>query len=426
MATKGARNISMSSAGAHEAGHGLWNLLKTNAPYRRLWFAEFVSFVGDWFTLISLMQLVGEETGRKFAVGILFTVQMAPGLLLSSVAGRMADRFPRKHVMITCDWLRCAGALAFILPGVAGLSGTPFSVAMYGLVLFQHSVSAFFRPAASASVPSLVKPADLSSAGTLEGLAWSMGLIVGSALGGFAVAHLGTTACFLLDGGSFLLSAILLQSLPLRPAAATRTNSGFGDFGELFTELKRNRALIPPILAKCAWGIGAAQLFLLTNFGGRVFGAGAESEGFGLLYAARGIGTACGPALARRLLGDSDRAIARSIMFGFAAAAGFYFIFGLGAPLPVALFCIAGAHAGGSMIWIGATVLVQRKSPDSVRGRAFALEMALHTITAGAAPLLAAALCDRGVDPSTLVIGFSIGTAVLGLLWSALAIRFPN
>jgi hypothetical protein len=175
------------------------------------------------------------------------------------------------------------------------------------------------------------------------------------------------------------------------------------------------------VLTKCAWGVSAAQLLLLTEFGDRLLGKAAAAAGFGMLYAARGLGTAFGPAIARRVLGESDRAIRSSISWGFAAAALFYWCFG-GLPGPaVALLCIALAHAGGSMVWIGATVLVQRTAPDRVRGRAFALEMALHTLTACACPLIAAWLVDRGHEPADLVRGFALATAATGLLWTAAA-----
>mgnify|MGYP003694355107 CR=1 FL=1 len=166
-------------------------------------------------------------------------------------------------------------------------------------------------------------------------------------------------------------------------------------------------------------GVSAAQLLLLTEFGDRLLGTAAASAGFGMLYAARGLGTAFGPAIARRVLGESDRAIRASITWGFAAAALFDWCFG-GQPAPViALLCISAAHAGGSMVWIGATVLVQRTAPDRVRGRAFALEMALHTLTACVCPLLAAWLVDRGHDPAELVRAFALAIAGMGLcgLW---------
>ncbi|MFN0205044.1 MAG: MFS transporter [Planctomycetota bacterium] len=402
----------------------MFRLLFTNRGYRNLWLAQLISFAGDWFTLVALIRMVKDETGARIFVGLMFAAQLAPSLLFSALAGSVADRIPRRTVMIACDLLRAAGALGFLIPGIFNLQGNAFLICIFSLVLFQHSLTSFFRPAASASVPHLVKSDELSAAGTLDGLSWSLGLIVGSALGGIAVDQLGLTECFILDSLTFLASAMLVRSLPLpRVAAAVRgkLQIGYGDFRELFDELKRNRELWPPILAKCAWGVGAAQLFLLTEFGNEIVGAAAASTGFGLLYAARGAGTALGPAFARRMLGESNRGIRISIAYGFAAAAVFYCIFGFRPPTWIALICVAGAHGGGSMIWIGATVLVQRLAPDRVRGRAFALEMALHTITACACPLAAAALCDLGYAPANLVIFFAALTGIVGLAWSYFA-----
>jgi MFS family permease len=404
---------------------GVFALLANNPAYRRLWLAQLISFCGDWFTLVALVQLVKSETGGRLAIGALLATQLAPNLFLGSIAGSVADRIPRRIVMITCDALRAAGALAFLLPAALGLHGGGFVAWILGWVAFQHSVTVFFRPASSASMPSLVRLEDLSSAGTLDGLSWSLGLVVGSALGGLAVDQFGVSECFIIDSLSFVVSLFLVRSLPLPRAAAApeshKKGPAFADFGELFAEMRRNPALVPLVLTKCAWGVSAAQLLLLTEFGDRLLGTAAASAGFGMLYAARGLGTAFGPAIARRVLGESDRAIRASITWGFAAAALFYWCFG-GQPAPViALLCISAAHAGGSMVWIGATVLVQRTAPDRVRGRAFALEMALHTLTACVCPLLAAWLVDRGHDPAELVRAFALAIAGMGLLWSLAA-----
>ncbi len=406
-------------------------VLRANPGFRRLWLAEFISFFGDWFTLVALVQLVEAATGSGIAVGALLATQMLPNLLLSAVAGSVADRVPRRTVMLACDGLRAVGALGFLLPVAVDLPASVAFTWVLGLVAAQHALTTFFRPASSASVPGLVPPEHLAAAGTLNGLSWSLGLVIGSALGGLAVTALGLGACFVLDAATFLVSAAILWGAPLaRTRAATgprRRGAGplgmGGDFGELLVEMRARPMLRAAVLTKCAWGVGAAQLLLLTRFGHEILGVGAAAAGFGLLYSARGMGTAVGPMLARRILGESDAAIRASIVAGFAVAALFYAGFGLQPPMLLALGCVAAAHAGGSAIWIGATVLVQRNAPDAVRGRAFALEMALHTLTASAAPLAAGALLDLGFAPATLVLLFAGVTVVTGGLWSWLAYR---
>jgi MFS family permease len=406
------------------AGRSPLALLSRNASYRRLWLAELISFVGDWFTLVALVRIVHDATGGRLAVGVLFAVQIAPSLLLSSIAGSAADRIPRRTVMIASDCLRAAGALGFL-----ALAPTGAVPAILALSAFQHSVTAFFRPAAQASIPHVVAPEDLVSAGTLDGLSWSLGLVLGAALGGLAVDHLGVTGAFVIDAVSFLGSAAVIRTLPLPRVAAAPSDggrpraSGLGDFGDLLHEMRRSAPLTVALFAKCAWGVGAGLLLLLTEFGDRLLGATAASTGFGLLYAARGIGTAFGPLAARRVLGESDSALRASIAAGFAAAAVFYALFSLKLPLVLALACVGAAHAGGSAIWIGATVLIQRLAPDPVRGRAFAFEMALHTVTACASPILAGWLVDQGLDPSSVVAIFAGLTFAFGLAWTVAAWR---
>src|SRR5215510_11472093 len=96
---------------------GVLALLASNPGYRRLWMAQFISFIGDWFTFVALVRLVKEETGGRLAVGALIAAQLAPSFFLGSIAGSTADRIPRRTVMIACDVLRAAGALGFLAIG---------------------------------------------------------------------------------------------------------------------------------------------------------------------------------------------------------------------------------------------------------------------------------------------------------------------
>lgn len=396
-------------------------LLLRNAPYRRLWLAGFISFFGDWFTIVALVRVVHEATGGRLAVGVLLATQMLPSLLFSSLAGSVSDRLPRRRVMIACDLLRAGGALGYLALAESGDVG-----GLLALVFAQHALGAFFRPAAVASVPHLVKPEELSAAGFLDGLSWSLALVIGSFAGGVTVDHLGIEAAFAIDAATFLASAACVRGLPLPSAAAAperRVSAGLGDFAELREECRRTPSLAVALFAKCAWGVGAAQILMLTDFGEKLLSAAAASTGFGLLYAARGAGTAVGPLLARRVLGETDGAIRRSIALGFAAAALFYALFSLRPPMALALACVAAAHAGGSAIWIGSTVLVQRLAPDRVRGRALAAEMAFNTLTGCASPIAAGALVDAGVEPTRIVLLFAGVTAATGAAWTLAALR---
>jgi len=413
---------------------GVVALLRENRVYRRFWIAELVSFMGDWFTFLAIARLVHDATGSSLAVGGVIVAQMAPSMLFSAPAGTLADRLPRRTVMITCDLLRMLGAFGFLVPRALEMEGAGFTTAVLALVGFQHALTAFFRPAASASVPALVPPQALAAAGTLDGLSWSLGLVVGSALGGLAADHLDLWICFTIDAATFLVSAWLLAGLPLPREPAVGRGAGKDrtwwseaastfDFRELFEEMRRSPLLTVSLLAKTAWGVGAAQLLLLNEFGGSILSAAAASTGFGLLYAARGLGTAFGPMTAHRLLGQGTAGLLRSIAVGFACAATFYGIFATDPGWWLSLFCVAAAHGGGSAIWISATVLVQRLAPDRVRGRAFALEMSLHTLVGSASALTAGALVDAGWKPTSVVALFAVLTAVLGSAWCVLAWR---
>lgn len=93
---------------------GYWQLVRTNADYRRLWLAEIASHLGDWFNTIALYTLVQELTGSSLALGLVFITKMLPFALVSPFAGLITDRLPRKRLMIGTDLARAVVVLGLL------------------------------------------------------------------------------------------------------------------------------------------------------------------------------------------------------------------------------------------------------------------------------------------------------------------------
>ncbi len=140
------------------------------------------------------------------------------------------------------------------------------------------------------------------------------------------------------------------------------------------------------LLVKPAWGLGGGILTLLAVFGERIFPVGkGAAGGIGVLFAARGIGTAVGPIVARRIAGEGERrmqAVDRNRVSDW-----WRFLHRCSAVrrvLSFALIVLGIAHCGGSILWVFSTVMLQRAVVDNFRGRVFAAELALLTLTMAA------------------------------------------
>jgi len=138
-------------------------------------------------------------------------------------------------------------------------------------------------------------------------------LTLGAALGGFVAGWFGTNAAFVLDSLSFVASALLIASVrfPKRPAREKAKLTvgkalGISDTIEGARYVKHRPRVLAYLMVKPAWGMGGGILTLLAVFGERIFPvAGKTATGIGVLFTARGIGTAIGP-IRRAALGRRD------------------------------------------------------------------------------------------------------------------------
>jgi MFS family permease len=173
------------------------------------------------------------------------------------------------------------------------------------------------------------------------------------------------------------------------------------------------------LMVKPAWGVGGGILTLLAVFGERIFPvAGKAATGIGVLFTARGIGTAVGPIIARRWTGETRKQMQNAIGIAFLIGGAFYIAFGVSRSFPWALAFLAMAHMGGSILWVFSTVLLQKTVEDQFRGRVFAAEMALVTLTMAASNYVIGELMDRfGFSPRWVTAGVGTFFLLPGFVW---------
>jgi MFS family permease len=401
---------------------GYLGLLRGNRDFRQLWLGQVVSQLGDWFDTIALFTLVLRLTGSGRAVGLVLVARFLPSVVLGPLSGVIADRFNRRHIMIASDVAR-----AFVVLGFLFVRRPEQVWLVYFLTILQLAFSAFFEPARSAALPSVVRRGpDLVAANSLSSVTWSAMLTLGAAVGGPVTGWFGTDAAFVIDSATYIVSALLVWSfrLPRRPPRVKskltlRKALGITDTIEGLRYVWGRPRVLATLLVKPAWGLGGGILTLLPVFGEKVFPVGGSAAvGMSVLYVARGIGTAVGPMLTRRFYSETRAQMQRAIGISFIFAGLFYVAFGMSSSFALALVWLAVAHMGGSVLWVFSTVLLQSSVDDEFRGRVFAAELMLMTLSMAASNYATGEALDRfHFTPRAVVIAIGIFFTLPGLLW---------
>jgi len=400
---------------------GYVQLLRGNRDFRNLFVGQFVSQIGDWFNSVALFTLLLSLTGSGEAVGYILIIKLLPSFFVGPLAGVFADRFDRKTIMITADIARGLLVLGFLFVQRADQVWL-----VYAIAAVEIAISSFFDPAKSAAIPSIVSREELVPANALSGASWSATLALGAALGGAVTEAFGRNTAFVIDSLSFFVSAAFIVAVSIRGTKRERAKHlsfadvmGITDFIEGARYLKSNLRVSALLLVKTGWGLGGGVLLLLTIFGKQIFPIGRDgAASIGLLYAARGIGALAGPVIAGLITSGEPRTMRRAITVAFFLSAAFYLLFAHSPSLVVALICVLGAHAGGSIQWVFSTTLLQMAVPDRFLGRVFALEMALLTLTMSVSTYVTGWGVDYpGLGARSMATALGVAFAVPGVVW---------
>jgi len=401
------------------------DLLRRNVNYRNLWLGALVSQLGDWFNLIAAASLIADLTSSGVAISYLFLARFLPLFLFSPLAGVLADRFDRRRLMVASDVLRALTVLGFLL-----VRDPDHIWLFYLLTTTQFALSAIFTPARTAVIANIVKHDDLVTANALDSFTWSTMLAVGSLLGGLVAAFLGNNTAFIIDAMTFLLAAWFISrvSIPARLVddRVEVSRGGWFDFVDGLRYLRGEPFIMAISLVKgggsLVWG---AINVLEVNFAEQIFPLGGDgSTTLGIIYAITGLGTGFGPLLLRRWLGDDSGRLRWAITIGFwVLALG---ILGLAAAPTFALFAVATLFRtiGSGTVWVFSAALLQMVVPDRFRGRVFAFEFALLTLTQSMSIWWAGYAQDSlGWTVRQVTAGAGVTGLAVGLLWLVFHLR---
>jgi DHA3 family tetracycline resistance protein-like MFS transporter len=384
-----------------------------------------VSLLGDGFFSVALAWQVYDISNVPTALSIVGVAWTLPLIFFILLGGVFSDRYDRRWMMIGADLVR---AVAIGLLGILSIAGVIELWHVVALIAFVGLGDAFFNPASTAIVPDLVREEQLPQANALQGLVRPLMVrLIGPALGGITVAGLGPGAAFVVDGASFLVSAVaiaLIATRPSRTVVAHGLRQTIAEVGEGLAFVRRNpwcwATLVSAMFSLLVF-IGPVQVLLPYLVKNRL---DLGPEALGAIFAVSGVG-AIGAAIAVGQLGLPRRRI--TIMYlvwsaGVALFAGYglmtslwqAFLIGLGT---AALFEV------GQIIWI---TLLQTLVPRELLGRVSSLDWLVST---GLVPLSfaltgpVAALLGPG--PTMIAAGL-LGSVLMGMLLFVPGVRDPE
>lgn len=381
-------------------------LLSGNPNFRRLWSAQVVSEIGDWFYTLAIYNLLLQLTGRAGSVALALVLQVLPLTLIGPTAGVVNDRLRRKHVMIASDIGRMLIVFCMLFVRSKDLVWL-----VYPLLVAETLLVAFFEPARNALIPNIVEREDVVLANTLSSTTWSVNLMLGATLGGVVAALLGRDAVFLLNALSFLASAVLIGRMHVAEPHAEGGHPfrarELVDFTPILAGIRYVREhvrLRATIFVKAGNLIIGPGWVLFTVMGQNEFAVrwrGMAPErgaflGMSLLLGARGVGALLGPLLTASWAAHWRHRLEVAIFWGYLAAAAGYALLGVSGHLWQACLCVALAHFGSSIVWVFSTTLLQMQSDDKFRGRVFAADLGLCMFTIAAGAYLAGRFVDWG------------------------------
>jgi len=427
----GAPTATSGAPTATTGGEGGIGALLASGEFRRLWLGQIFSQLADKFYIVLMVFLIAQywvtdnpanpalvdaaaairidlETRAQvitlMATGI-YVANTIPAILLGTVAGVWADRWPKRKVMVASNALR-SGLLLLaplcLLEGPVWLGLSWGYWALVGMTFLESVLTQFFAPAEQAMLPLLVPSGQLLAANSVYQATSMAATIVGFAVGDPVLRLLQTGLAKVgIPGGEFVLlplcyglAAVAIAGITLNePIRIPRAVSVWEEIGEGLQVLRERRSVRAAMLQLVLlYSLLAALYVLAISLAATIEGLG--PTGFGILLAASGVGLALG-ALAVAQIGErfSRRLLASS---GLGVVACCLVLLGQvrGHLVPTLALC-ALLGVGAAMLAIPAQTTIQEDTPEEQRGKVFGLQNNLINIALSLPLVLAGAVVSR-------------------------------
>jgi MFS family permease len=380
---------------------------------RARWFfaAHLQNALGTGAGYVALLVLAYDRIGSAWGATAVLLADLVPAMLLGPALGRAIDRSGRLRCAMLADLV---GGLAF-----AGIVFAHGAIPLVALALVAGVGSALFRPATCALLPAIVDPRRLGAANGLFGAMRESGQLLGPALAAGLLLFAGPEAIVAFNAVTFLASVLLLSRLRghVRPvAAAAGADTQIGVRGLLREPIVRSLVGTSGAVMLVAGATNVAELVIAQ----RDLGVG--STGFALLVSAFGCGMLAGSILG----GRDDASVTRRYLSAIALLAVGLLGTGAAPVLPLAMLSFALAGVGNGLFLVAVRVLMQRRIPEHLHGRAFGLQDAVDSWGFGAAILTGGALAASLGGRATFLLAGAFALVVLFAAARAVSATRPS
>lgn len=340
--------------------------------FRLLWAGQATTSIARWMDQVARGWLMYELTNSPVQLGLVQGVQALPLLLLSPLAGSVADRYPRKQQVIMAQGL---ASLLYMILALLILTGRIRPWHVYATACGIAILQAFQQPARAAMVADAVPPHHLTNAIGLNSIGFNVARSTGPALAGILIATLGTASAYLVQAGCYLLAVV--WTLQLRPPARLAASTSAAPTLSLGQSILEGWAFSwqqLPVRTGLLITMGASLFImpfttLLPVFARDLLGVGATGQGS--LLTAMGLGALVSAVLIASLGDQASRGLfmlGGVTLYGmsvvaFAASHAFW--------LSLGLMVLTGlAHVSSYAL---VQTVIQTYSPSALRGRTMAL-----------------------------------------------------
>lgn len=334
--------------------------------YRRYFAGQVVSLSGNWMQMVAEMWLILELTGSGIAVGVTSALQFLPMLLLGAWGGVLADRWPKRRLLIATQATLALPALALWALTATG-AVVPWMV--FALVLARGMVTAVDHPTRQAFVVEMVGTDRVVNAVGLNSVLIHSARIIGPAGAGALIATVGIAPCFLLNAATFAAMIVALRAMdPRRLAHPPRPDRDQGGVGAALRYLRREPGLLIPLAMMAIVGTLAFNFHVLLPLLGRF-----TFEGGALAYTALAMAMAAGSIVGALAIGARGRISERGLVGACAAFGAFALLAACAPTLPLALAALVPLGAVSVAFAAGVNSTLQLGASASMRGRVMAI-----------------------------------------------------
>ncbi|PHE98233.1 MFS transporter [Bacillus wiedmannii] len=343
-------------------------LLKTNSNFKKLFYGQTLSVLGDWFHTVALVTFVYSITESSFMIALTFISKGLPQLLLSPFIGGVVDRFSKKKILIFTDFLRGMIVLTYLF-------------ALYKIeIIFISNIclsvlSCLFEPAKQATLKNIVHQNHFVTANSLSSTINGFMSIMGASLGGIIAQSLHIEFAFLVNSLSSFISAYFIYNMNI-PSHDTcnKKKAFFTDIKDGYTYILQTKIILMLILVGISWGIiGGAYQLLLTIYAEKIF-----HTNIGILYTIQGAGLMIGSLLVNLYISKNEEKMKKVFGWAYFLQGIFFLGFILSDQLIIGIITLLCMRIAGGIIVPLDTTLLQTYTKENMMGKVFSFHYSIY------------------------------------------------